>query len=314
MGATCMAMSPTVARVIQKENFMTPHICLVSLQGKPRLSRYRTPYASRCPASLFHTGNGRRKRSYLLGPLCRLRHRRSTPGTTGRSHACRLPRRPVSVDDTIDCALNALDKLFGVFSDHDAESERLNARKRQLRADLEQVQRELDRVESFRSERDIVAHIDQLRRKVKRNAREDDMNAPEPKRKNAAGSEFPTLRESVPTKPCTPERLAGIPLPPPIASPKKSRPAPPPASPHARSPAPTKAPIADNAQERPISIGSDEEPSHQSRPRQRRPRHTPPPPSTTMVPAVTTANAFSLLADDSPEPDPNLLDTEEMEA
>jgi len=33
-----------------------------------------------------------------------------------------------------------------------------------------------------------------------------------------------------------------------------------------------------------------------------------------MVPAVTTANAFSLLADDSPEPDPNLLDTEEMEA
>jgi len=60
------------------------------------------------------------------------------------------------------------------FSDLNAVSERLNARKRQLQADLEQVQRELDRVESFRSERDIVAHIDQLRRKVKRNAREDD--------------------------------------------------------------------------------------------------------------------------------------------
>ena len=118
----------------------------------------------------------------------------------------RLPSTPqtrglVSVDDTTDYALNALDKLFGVFSDLDAESERLNARKRQLQADLEQVQRELDRLESFRSERDIVAHIDQLRRKVKRNAREDDVNAPEPKRKNDAESEFPTLRESVPTKP-----------------------------------------------------------------------------------------------------------------
>jgi len=150
----------------------------------------------------------------------------STPQTRG----------PVSVDDTIDYALNALDKLFGVFSDLDAESERLNARKRQLQADLEQVQRELDRVESFRSEHDIVAHIDQLRRKVKRNAREDDVNGPEPKRKNVAESEFPTLRESVPTKPCTPERLAGIPLPPPIASPKKSRPAPPPASPPRQEP------------------------------------------------------------------------------
>jgi len=32
-----------------------------------------------------------------------------------------------------------------------------------------------------------------------------------------------------------------------------------------------------------------------------------------MVPTVTTANAYSILADDSPEPDPNLLDTE-MEA
>jgi len=154
----------------------------------------------------------------------------------------------VSVDDTIDYALNALDKLFGVFSDLDAESERLNARKCQLQADLEQVQRELDRVESFRSERDIVAHIDQLRCKVKRNTGEDDVNAPEPKRKNDAESEFPTLRESVPTKPRTPERLAGIPLPPPIASPRgpdlrRHRPPPP----HARSPAPTTAPIADNA-------------------------------------------------------------------
>jgi len=162
----------------------------------------------------------------------------STPQTRGR----------VSVDDTIDYALNALDKLFGVFSDLDAESERLNARKRQLQADLEQVQRELDRVESFRSERDIVAHIDQLRCKVKRNTGEDDVNAPEPKRKNDAESEFPTLRESVPTKPRTPERLAGIPLPPPIASPRgpdlrRHRPPPP----HARSPAPTTAPIADNA-------------------------------------------------------------------
>jgi len=58
----------------------------------------------------------------------------STPQTKG----------PVSVDDTIDYALNALDKLFGVFSDLDAESERLNARKRQLQADPKQVQRELD--------------------------------------------------------------------------------------------------------------------------------------------------------------------------
>ena len=31
----------------------------------------------------------------------------------------------MSVDDTIDYALNALDKLFCVFSDLDAESERL---------------------------------------------------------------------------------------------------------------------------------------------------------------------------------------------
>ena len=127
----------------------------------------------------------------------------------------------MSVDDTINYALNALDKLFGVFSDLDAESERLNARKRQLQADLEQVQRELDRVESFRSEREIVAHIDQLRCKVKGNAREDDVNAPEPKRKNDAESAFPTLRESVPTKPCTPERPAGFPLPPPIAFPQE---------------------------------------------------------------------------------------------
>jgi len=82
----------------------------------------------------------------------------------------------MSVEDTIDYALNALDKLFGAFSDLNTESERLNARKCQLQADLEQVRRELDRVESFR---DIVAHIDQLRRKVKRNAGEDDENAPE---------------------------------------------------------------------------------------------------------------------------------------
>jgi len=58
----------------------------------------------------------------------------STPQTRG----------PVSVDDTIDYAFNALDKLFGIFSDLNAESERLNARKRQLQADLMQVQRELD--------------------------------------------------------------------------------------------------------------------------------------------------------------------------
>ena len=79
-----------------------------------------------------------------------------------------LTRGPVSVDDAIDYALNALDKLFGVFSDLDAESGRLIARKRLLQADLERVQRELHRVESFRRERDIVAHIDQLRRKVER--------------------------------------------------------------------------------------------------------------------------------------------------
>jgi len=95
MGATCTAMSPTVARVIQKESFMTPDICLVSLQEKPRLSRYRTPYASRCPASLFHTGNERRKpRSNLLRASCRARHPWPTPGTPGRSHARRLPHRP----------------------------------------------------------------------------------------------------------------------------------------------------------------------------------------------------------------------------
>ena len=220
----------------------------------------------------------------------------------------------MSVDDTIDHALNALDKLFGVVSDLDAESERLNARKRQLQADLEQVQRELNRVESFRSERDIVAHIDQLRRKVKRNAREDDENAPEQKKKNIAESEFPTLRESVPIKPCMPERPAEIPLPPPIDSPKRSRPKPPPASPHARSPVPTTPPIADNAQECSISTGPDDETSRQSRPRQRRPRRTSPPPSTTMVPTVLTADTYSILADDSPKPDPNLLDTEKMEA
>ena len=45
-----------------------------------------------------------------------------------------------------------------------------------------------------------------------------------------------------------------------------------------------------------------------------RPRRTPPPPSTTMVPTVSTANAYSILADDSPEPDPNVLEAEEMEA
>jgi len=50
----------------------------------------------------------------------------------------------VSGDDTIDYALNAFHRLFGVFSVLDAESERLNARTRQLQADLEQVQRELD--------------------------------------------------------------------------------------------------------------------------------------------------------------------------
>jgi len=33
-----------------------------------------------------------------------------------------------------------------------------------------------------------------------------------------------------------------------------------------------------------------------------------------MVPKVMTANAYSILADDSPDSDPNLLDTEEMEA
>ena len=190
---------------------MTPHICLVSLQGKPRLSRYRTPYASRCPASLFYTGNGRRKpRSNLLTPSCRLRHRRPTR-----------------------------------------------------------------RVESFQCERDIVAHIDQLRRKVKRNTREDDENAPEQKRKNNAESEFPTLRESVPIKPCMPEQSAEIPLPPPIASPKRSRPKPPPASPHDRSPVPTTPPIADNAQECSISTGSDEEPSRLSHPRRRHHRPIP---------------------------------------
>ena len=43
------------------------------------------------------------------------------------------------------------------------------------------MQRELGRVESFQSEHDIVAHIDQLRRKVKRNAREEDEKALERK-------------------------------------------------------------------------------------------------------------------------------------
>jgi len=38
-------------------------------------------------------------------------------------------------------------------------SERLSVQKRQLKADLEQVQRELKKVESLRSEHDIVAHI-----------------------------------------------------------------------------------------------------------------------------------------------------------
>ena len=52
----------------------------------------------------------------------------------------------------------------------------------------------------------------------------------------------------------------------------------------------------------------------QSHQRRRRLQHTPPLPSTAMVSTVTTANAYSLLADDSPEPDPNLLDMEEMEA
>jgi len=56
----------------------------------------------------------------------------STPQTRG----------PVSGEETIDYALNALDKIFGVFSGLNAESERLNARKRQLQADLEQVQRD----------------------------------------------------------------------------------------------------------------------------------------------------------------------------
>jgi len=55
-------------------------------------------------------------------------------------------RDPVSGDDTIDYSLNALDKIFGVFSG-------LNAPNRQLQA---------DRVERFRSESDIFAHIDQL--------------------------------------------------------------------------------------------------------------------------------------------------------
>jgi len=32
-----------------------------------------------------------------------------------------------------------------------------------------------------------------------------------------------------------------------------------------------------------------------------------------MVPTVSTANAYSILADDPPEPDPNLLEMEEME-
>ena len=58
----------------------------------------------------------------------------STPQTRG----------PVSGDDTIDYALNAFHRLFGVFSGLDAESEHLNARTRQLQADLEPVQRELD--------------------------------------------------------------------------------------------------------------------------------------------------------------------------
>ena len=53
---------------------------------------------------------------------------------------------------------------------------------KKLKADLKQVQRELHGVESLQSERDIVAHIDQICRKVKRNAREDDENAPERKR------------------------------------------------------------------------------------------------------------------------------------
>jgi len=132
---------------------------------------------------------------------------KSTPQTRG----------PVSGSDAIDYALNALDKLFGVSSDLDAESEHLISRKRKLQADLERVQRELERVESSRSESGIAAHIDNLGRKVKRNAREDDKNAPEQKRMNNVESEFPTVWESVPIKPCMPEQPAEIPLPPPIA-------------------------------------------------------------------------------------------------
>jgi len=136
----------------------------------------------------------------------------------------------VKVDDTIDDALNSLDKLSGVFSDLDVKIGRLNARKPQLEADLEQVQKELDRVESLQSEREIVPHIDQLRRKVKRNAREDDENAPERKRMHDVESEFPTLRGSVPITPCMPEWPAETPLPPPIASSGRSQPKPPPPS------------------------------------------------------------------------------------
>ena len=113
-----------------------------------------------------------------------------------------------------------------------------------MQADLEQVQRKLDRVESLQSERDIVPHIDQLRRKVKRNAREDDENAPEPKRTHDAEPEFPALRESMPITPRMPVQPAEVPLPLPVASPKRSRPKPPP--PHARSPVPATPPIGDN--------------------------------------------------------------------
>jgi len=77
-----------------KGEFYEPSYLPCVAAGEARLSRYRTPHASRCPASLFHTGNERRKpENYLLEPLCRLRHRQPTPGTSGRSHACHLPRR-----------------------------------------------------------------------------------------------------------------------------------------------------------------------------------------------------------------------------
>ena len=57
-----------------------------------------------------------------------------------------------------------------------------------MKVDLGQVQR--DQVESLQTQRDIVAHIDQLRCKVKRNAHEDE-NAPDLKRMHDAESEFP---------------------------------------------------------------------------------------------------------------------------